>query len=219
MSRHGSLILHVGNAAVFPLALVFSVFLLFAGHNAPGGGFVGGLVAGAAVTLRYADGGADAVRRTVRVPPEVLLGVGLAIAGTVGAAGLLGGELFESGKLEVDVAVLGTVKATSALPFDIGVFLTVVGVVVAALETLGASADRDAHTDPHAPDPFNDTPGADPESSDPEVTDPQMTTADATDETSGRAEDDEHGTTPVHAGHHPNGPAPHGPTPNGEHRS
>lgn len=151
MSRHGSLILHVGNTVVFPLAVVFSVFLLFAGHNAPGGGFVGGLVAGAAVTLRYADDGAAAVRRTVRVAPQVLLGVGLTIAGLVGAAGWLGGgELFESGQLTVDVPVLGTVKATSALPFDIGVFLTVVGVVAAALETLGASTDRDAASDPHA---------------------------------------------------------------------
>ncbi|WP_051063316.1 hydrogen gas-evolving membrane-bound hydrogenase subunit E [Ilumatobacter nonamiensis] len=128
--------------AVVPIALVFSAFLLFAGHNAPGGGFVGGLVAGAALTLEYARGGRGALERIVPFDPRLLLGGGLAIAALTGVAGLLGGgEFLESSKLEVDVPVLGTMKATSALPFDVGVFMVVVGLVVTVLARLGSASE------------------------------------------------------------------------------
>ena len=63
-------------------------------------------------------------------------------AGTGAAAWLFGGQFLESGKVELDLPVLGVVKATSALPFDVGVFLVVVGLVLAMLRTLGAEAER-----------------------------------------------------------------------------
>ena len=62
-------------AAAGPL-LVFSVYLLFAGHNQPGGGFAGGLVAGAAVVLAWSAGGPETVRRIIPVRPSALLGGG-----------------------------------------------------------------------------------------------------------------------------------------------
>lgn len=137
-----SLILEASVDALFHTALLFSLFLLFAGHNAPGGGFVGGLVAGAAFVLRYLDGGADAVKRAVPLPPQTLLGTGLVTAVVTGTAPWLAGRDFlESSKLSIDAPLLGTVKTTSALPFDIGVYLVVVGLVLAVLRTLGAEAD------------------------------------------------------------------------------
>jgi multisubunit Na+/H+ antiporter MnhB subunit len=137
-----SLILDAAARAVFHTAIVFAVFLLFAGHNAPGGGFVGGLVAGAALTLRHIEGGADELRRLVRVDPIVLLGVGLTIViATAVAPWFVGNELLESGKVEVDVPVIGTLKTTSALPFDIGVFVVVVALISTILATLGAEDD------------------------------------------------------------------------------
>lgn len=136
--RERSLILDVCIGPLFHVAVLFSVFLLFRGHNAPGGGFIGGLVAGAAIVLRYVAGGPDEARRTVRVAPETLLGVGLMLAAVTGAVPWLAGDQFlESAKLTVDVRWIGTVKATSALPFDIGVFFVVVGLVLAVLRTLG----------------------------------------------------------------------------------
>ena len=51
---------------LFRVVMVGSIYLLFAGHNQPGGGFVGGLVAGAAISLRYIAGGIDEVRRLSR---------------------------------------------------------------------------------------------------------------------------------------------------------
>ena len=134
-----SMVLDVLVDLVVRTALVFAVFLLFSGHNAPGGGFIAGLVAGIAIVLRYIAGGQEAVRAILGLPPAGLLGVGLSIALFTGMAGWLWGDTFlESAKWEIDVPVLGTVKATSALPFDIGVFVVVVGVALAMLSALGS---------------------------------------------------------------------------------
>ena len=137
-----SVILSTTVEVIFPSAMVFSVFLLFAGHNAPGGGFIGGLVAGAGLILRYLDVGPAAVRGE-RTPAGVLLGAGLMVAALTGAAGWLsGGEFLQNIKLSVDVPIIGTVKAGLALLFDIGVFLVVVGLVQTVLSVLGGEVER-----------------------------------------------------------------------------
>lgn len=147
-----SVILNTVLDMVFRTALLFSFFLLFAGHNAPGGGFIGGLVASAGLVLRYVAGGAPELERVVRMHETTLLGTGLVIATATGMVGwLLGGAFLYSGKLEVDVAVLGTLKATSALPFDLGVYLVVIGLTLALLRSLGAAADRDVDHDETTP--------------------------------------------------------------------
>ncbi len=139
-----SLILDTVLDMVTRTALLFSAFLLFAGHNAPGGGFVGGLVAATALVLRYVAGGADEVDALAAVHENTLLGTGLLLAALTGATGwIAGGTLLSSAKLEVDVPVLGTLKATSALPFDVGVYLVVVGLGLALLRSLGAAADEE----------------------------------------------------------------------------
>lgn len=129
--------------------LLFSAFLVFAGHNAPGGGFVGGLVAAAALVLRYVAGGADEVDRVVGVHEYTLLGSGLLVAALTGVAGWFLGDAFLYGaKYEFALAVFGDVKVTSALAFDLGVYLVVVGLGLALLRSLGASADRDLDQEP-----------------------------------------------------------------------
>jgi multicomponent Na+:H+ antiporter subunit A len=139
-----SLILDVCVQVAFHSVLVLSLYLLFAGHNQPGGGFIGGLVAAAGFALRYVAGGIDEVRRIGRFPPWNLLAVGLLAAVGTGIVALVAGESFlQSGVLTLDVVVLGEVKATSALPFDLGVYLVVVGLVLMVLEALG-----DETTDP-----------------------------------------------------------------------
>ena len=87
-----SLILDVIVRLVFHSALLLGLFLLFPGHSRPGGGFVGGLVAGAAISLRYVAGGIDEVRDTIPVRPWTLLGTGLVIATTTGLTPLLFGR-------------------------------------------------------------------------------------------------------------------------------
>lgn len=133
-----SLVLRTSVAAIFPLALLFSLYLLFAGHNAPGGGFVGGLVAGAALVLRYLAGGPGDLRSTVPLPAQLLLGVGLSVAVLTGAAGWLwGSALLESASWPAHLPLLGEVKLTSVLVFDVGVYAIVIGFVLTVLRTLG----------------------------------------------------------------------------------
>lgn len=125
-------------------ALLFSFFLLFAGHNAPGGGFVGGLTAAAVLVLRYAADGSEGVDRLVPYSENLFLGGGVVIATLVGLGGFVWADAFlGSAKVEQSVGVLGKLKATSALPFDIGVYFVVVGLVLAILRALGRDADAD----------------------------------------------------------------------------
>lgn len=138
MSR-STLILRLGVETLFTTVLAFSLFFLFVGHNAPGGGFIGGLVAAAALVLRFLAFGGDSVRQAARVPAPVYLGLGLVIAGVTGTAGLvLGSHFLESGHTELDVPLLGHVSVTSSLVFDIGVYLIVVGFALMLLDVMGA---------------------------------------------------------------------------------
>lgn len=139
---HKSFILETLVDLIVRTALVFSLFLLFSGHNSPGGGFVAGLVFGISLILKYVAGGIDEMRELVPVGPEVLLGGGLSLALLTGLAGWVWGDAFlESAYFEVELPVLGTLKASSALPFDIGVFAVVVGLVAALVTAFGARAE------------------------------------------------------------------------------
>ncbi len=130
-------------AAGAPL-LVFSLYLLFAGHNQPGGGFAGGLVAGVVVVLAWAAGGPLTVERIVPIRTSALLGAGLVVAAGTGFASLLAGlDYLESGYLKLDLGMLGEVKVVSALGFDIGVYLTVIGVALGLVRALGEERSPD----------------------------------------------------------------------------
>lgn len=137
-----SLVLDVSVRLLYPSIIVLSLYFLFAGHNQPGGGFVGGLTAAGAISLRYVSGGVHAVRRSFRLQPWTILGSGLALSvGTAIFPMLLGGAILEHGTLKLHPPLLGEVKATSALPFDIGVYALVVGLVLMIFEAFGDDLD------------------------------------------------------------------------------
>jgi multisubunit Na+/H+ antiporter MnhB subunit len=128
---------------VFIAVMVGSIYLLFAGHNQPGGGFVGGIVAGAAVALRYVAGGIDDVRALSRAHPWTVLGGGLLISAlTVVVPVALGSAPLEHASWEADLPLLGHLKVTSALAFDVGVYLLVVGLVLMVFESFGDDPGR-----------------------------------------------------------------------------
>ena len=139
-----SLILDVSVRLLYPSIIVLSLYFLFSGHNQPGGGFVGGLAASAAISLRYVTGGVGAVRGSFRSRPSSILGVGLAISvATAIFPMLLGGAILEHGTLKLHPPVLGEIKATSALPFDIGVYLVVIGLTLMIFEAFGEDRDHE----------------------------------------------------------------------------
>lgn len=138
-----SVILQTAGRTLFHTLLLFSLFLFFAGHNNPGGGFIGGLVAGSALVLRYLAEGPDDLGRLLPVPPEVLLGLGLLSATAAGLLGPLTGHgLLASAHAGAVLPLLGEVHVTTVLLFDAGVYLIVLGVVYAILETLGGEVNR-----------------------------------------------------------------------------
>ena len=138
MTPRRSLILDTTVRLVFDAAMVLSVYLLFAGHNQPGGGFVGGLVAAAAIALRYIAGGLAEVRSIVPARPWSFLSVGLALAaGSALVPIVLGNGPLDQRAFEWDLSVLGHVKLTTATVFDTGVYLIVIGLVLMIFEGLG----------------------------------------------------------------------------------
>lgn len=120
------------------VATLIAVYVTFRGHNAPGGGFAGGLLLGAAFVLQFLAGDEPSIRRRPIRNPEMLLGVGLLAAfGTTLAPLIAGGSPLESYIWKLDVPVIGEVKFVSSTLFDLGVFAVVVAVVLMILRALG----------------------------------------------------------------------------------
>ncbi|QKJ17992.1 Na+/H+ antiporter subunit A [Microbacterium hominis] len=148
-----SIILEVIVRILFHTIIVVSLYLLFAGHNLPGGGFAGGLVAGMALVMRYVAGGRFELGAAAPTDAGRLLGVGMTIAVACAIVPLLFGVApLTSAFFEVEVAVLGHIEFVTSTIFDIGVYLVVIGLVLDVLRSLGAEVDRQrlASTSPAA---------------------------------------------------------------------
>src|SRR6478735_5975007 len=138
-----SIIFEVVTRLIFHSMIVFSLYLLLAGHNLPGGGFAGGLTAGLALTIRYLAGGRFELREAAPLSAGALLGIGLALAAASGVMPLLlGGQVFQSAIVELWLPVFGDIKFVTSTIFDIGVYVVVVGLALDVLRSLGAEIDE-----------------------------------------------------------------------------
>jgi multicomponent Na+:H+ antiporter subunit A len=128
---------------LFHSVMIFSVYLLLAGHNLPGGGFAGGLLAGIALTIRYLAGGRVELAEATPVSAGLLLGLGLAAASLTAVVPIfLGGQVFQSAIIEFSLPVFGDHKFVTSTIFDIGVYLVVVGLVLDVLRSFGSEIDE-----------------------------------------------------------------------------
>lgn len=134
-----SLILRTSTRLMLPLLLLFSVFLLFGGHNEPGGGFVGGLTAAAAFSLYAMAYDSAAARRAIRFSLHVLIGIGLLLAALSGVVGMLADDPFLTGVWSGTLPVPGLRRVKIGTPtiFDIGVYMVVVSVTLMIILSLG----------------------------------------------------------------------------------
>ncbi len=124
-----SLILRTAAQYLLPIMLLFSVFLLLRGHQEPGGGFVGGLVASAALILYAIGYDTAALRQVLRCDPRMLIGVGLSVALVSGLVALLNGQPFLTGQwVSWSVPGIGEIDVGTPLLFDVGVYIVVLGV-------------------------------------------------------------------------------------------
>lgn len=122
---------------IMPVLLLFSLFLLLRGHDLPGGGFIGGLVAASAFILLGLSESPRVVRVALKVDPLALVGAGLIVALSSALFGvLMGGEFFKGYWTEIATAA-GPVKLGTPVLFDVGVYLVVTGIVVQFYLSLG----------------------------------------------------------------------------------
>ena len=138
-----SILLEVVVRLIFHALIVVSVYLLLVGHNAPGGGFAGGLVVGLALTARYLAGGRRELGAAAPFDAGVILGVGLLTAASTAVIPLFFGvDALTSTWFTLSLGIFGEIDLVTSMFFDIGVYLVVVGLALDVLRSLGAEVDR-----------------------------------------------------------------------------
>ncbi|WLP54483.1 Na+/H+ antiporter subunit B [Agrobacterium fabrum] len=124
-----TLILRTVAPVVTSLMVLFSIFVLLRGHNEPGGGFIGGLIAVSALSIYGIAYGVTAVRRAIVFHPLSIAGAGLLLAMLSGLVSMASGVPFMTG-LWIYPSLFGVeVPLSTVMSFDIGVYLVVVGAI------------------------------------------------------------------------------------------
>ncbi|QGU05585.1 Na+/H+ antiporter subunit A [Corynebacterium comes] len=141
-AQNRSLMVDVATRILFPSMMALSLYFFFAGHNAPGGGFAGGLVAALAFTLRYIAGGRAELEEALPVDAGRILGTGLGLSAIAAIWPMfLGHPPLTSAYDSVDLPLIGNMSLPSALLFDAGVYLIVLGLMMHILSALGGQLD------------------------------------------------------------------------------
>jgi multicomponent K+:H+ antiporter subunit A len=132
------LLLTVVSRLALPFALMVSIFLFMRGHNEPGGGFIAGLVTAVALIIQYVASGVGWTQQRLGRDLHQVIGGGILIAALTGIGAWIWGFPFLTGWFDYfDVPLQGEVELASAVLFDLGVYLTVVAVVLIMLANMG----------------------------------------------------------------------------------
>lgn len=127
----------VTKVAVF-IILLFSISIFFGGHYSPGGGFVGGLMTSAAIVLLLLAYDLNTVAKILPVDYKIIIATGLLIS----VLTVAGGAIFDVPMMThaykyFDLPILGHTSLHTAVLFDLGVYLVVVGVTMTIIQTIG----------------------------------------------------------------------------------
>ncbi|MHA2789887.1 Na+/H+ antiporter subunit A [Corynebacterium sp. S7] len=143
-AQNRSLMVDVVTRVLFPSMMVLSIYFFFSGHNAPGGGFAGGLVAALALTLRYIAGGRAELDAALPLEPAKILGSGLIISSIAAVWPMfLGRPPLTSDYATMTLPLIGEITIPSALLFDLGVYLIVIGLIMHILTSMGGQLDQE----------------------------------------------------------------------------
>ncbi|MFV0411100.1 MAG: monovalent cation/H+ antiporter subunit A [Paracoccus sp. (in: a-proteobacteria)] len=144
--RH-PLILVVATRLILPISLTAGLFIFLRGHNQPGGGFIAGLIVAIALLMQYMASGFAWAQERQRVPFHAMIGAGVVVAAVTGMAAWLFGMPFLTSTFGyVKLPLIEPFELASAMAFDLGVFLCVVGAVMLALNSLSRIARRAGET-------------------------------------------------------------------------
>jgi len=126
-----SVILQIAARHMRPLLVILSLVVLYRGHNEPGGGFIGGLMLGAAYILFAMGFGVQKTQKSIPVSPVILTGIGLLLALASGLIAVLMGHVFMTGEWTTLFAGTGfELKLGTPLLFDLGVYFAVAGMLM-----------------------------------------------------------------------------------------
>lgn len=138
--RH-PLMLVVATRVVLPISLVVGLYIFLRGHNAPGGGFIAGLIVSVALVMQYMASGFAWAQERQTIPYHALIGLGVLCAGITGAGAWFAGKPFLTSAFGYFHLVgVEPFELATAMGFDTGVFLCVVGAVMLALNSLSRIA-------------------------------------------------------------------------------
>ncbi len=127
---------------LFPLMLMVAVFIFIRGHNLPGGGFIAGLIAAVALIVQYLANGISWTAARLKIDMHWVIGLGLLLATATGLVSMgLGYPFLTTTFTYLTWPVVGKFEVASAIIFDLGVFLVVVGATVMSLVQLGKLSD------------------------------------------------------------------------------
>ena len=151
--RH-PLMMVVATRVMMPIVLMVAVYIFLRGHNAPGGGFIAGLIVAIAYLMQYMASGFAWAAERQRVPHHGLIGAGVLVATLTGIGSWLAGKPFLTSSYGyVDPPLIEKFELATASLFDLGVFLCVLGAVMLALDSLSRMAHRRGERpSPHAMD-------------------------------------------------------------------
>ncbi|MDQ0350719.1 monovalent cation:proton antiporter [Alkalibacillus filiformis] len=142
MAHTNDIILKTMTQLIAFILLGFSIYLFFAGHNAPGGGFIGGLMTAAAIILMYITYGYEKIEQILPINFTTMFVAGLGIATLAGIGSIVLGHPFLSQTFEYyNLPIMGETELATALIFDLGVYLGVVGVTMTIILTIATDSD------------------------------------------------------------------------------
>jgi multicomponent K+:H+ antiporter subunit A len=131
-------ILAMISQSLLPLALLVSFYIFLRGHNMPGGGFIAGLITSVAIIQQYIAHGVDWVKPRIKIDYQTLIALGVLIATLTGVGSWFFGRPFMTTWFDYfDIPFIGQIELASALIFDLGVYLTVIGATLLILANLG----------------------------------------------------------------------------------
>lgn len=137
MYKPNDLILRTTSSLIIFIMLGFAVYLLLAGHNSPGGGFVGGLTTSAAIVLMYMAYGEKVVKKIIPINFRFFIPLGLLIATLTGLGALLFNVPFLTHTFGVfHIPFVGEIELATAMLFDLGVYFTVFGSMMTIILTI-----------------------------------------------------------------------------------
>jgi multicomponent K+:H+ antiporter subunit A len=141
--EHHPMMLVVATRLLLPLATVVGLYIFLRGHNQPGGGFIAGLIVSIAILMQYMASGFTFADQRLRADHHTMIGAGVLIAAVTGLGAMVFGAPFLTSAFDYfSLPVIGEFELATAMLFDIGVALTVIGAVMLALAQLSQVAQR-----------------------------------------------------------------------------